>query len=132
LVLGSRNELVYHPLRGALFESWVVSEIAKLITQQGRFDRLFHYRDSKKLEVDLIIESPEATHLLEVKSGATLASDSFTTLRKLSDAVHSNGTQPVLRWLVYGGEQQQRRLDCTALPWHQVNEVLTTGADVNR
>jgi len=128
LGITSRDQLAYHPLRGALFESWVVSELTKVVTQQGRFDRLYHYRDAKGLEVDLVIESPEVVHLVEVKSGATIARDFFDALRKLGEAATAaHPTVPVLRWVVYGGDAEQRRTDATALPWRDVARILAVG-----
>jgi predicted AAA+ superfamily ATPase len=128
LGITSAEQLTTHPLRGALFESWVAGELGKLATQRGGFDRFFHYRDAKRLEVDLVIESPDATHLVEAKSGATVASDFFDALRTLGAAMASRDSRaPVLRWVIYGGEARQRRVDCTALPWHQVARVLGGG-----
>jgi hypothetical protein len=123
LGITSREQLLLHPLRGALFESWVSSELSKIITQRGSFERLFHYRDAKKLEVDLVIEGPEAIHLVETKSGATIASDFFSAMDKLSSNTLSEG-KPVLRWVVYGGDVGQRRSNATVLPWHGVTRVL--------
>ena len=133
LGITSVEQLTYHPLRGAIFESWVASELTKVIAQQGRFDRLHHYRDAKKLEVDLVVESPEVVHLVEAKSGATIASDFFDALRKLGEATTAPAkagsaaapsSRLVLRWVVYGGDTEQKRTDCTALPWRDVARIL--------
>ena len=120
----SPDQLEFHPLRGALFESWVVSELQKVVAQRGRFDRFYHYRDAKKLEVDLVVEAPDAIHLIEAKSGATVAGDFFEALRKLGSAVVSDPTRPVLRWVVYGGDARQRRVDTTAVSWREVATLL--------
>lgn len=124
LGITSADQLMFHPLRGALFESWVVSELQKVVAQRGRFDRFFHYRDAKKLEVDLVIEAPDAVHLIEAKSGATVAGNFFEALSKLGSAVVSDAAHPVLRWVVYGGDARQRRVDSTALPWREVATLL--------
>ena len=125
LGITSPEQLTYHPLRGALFESWVVSELVQTTTQQGRFDRFFHYRDAKQLEVDLVVESPEAISLVEAKSGATVAGEFFDALRKLGDATNEP-SKLVLRWVVYGGDAEQRRTDCTVLPWREVARALSS------
>ncbi len=125
LGIASPDQLRHHPLRGALFESWVYSELAKLTSQRGRVDRFHHYRDAKKLEVDLVIETVDAVHLIEVKSGATLARDFFDALRRLSaTAIPTNPALPLRAWLAYGGSTRERRQDCTAIPWNELGTVL--------
>ena len=73
-----------HPLRGALFETFVVAERWKRLAHAGRPDNLFYYRDSKKREIDMVEETPEGLSLVEIKSGATVASDWFAPLEKVS------------------------------------------------
>ena len=63
LGIHSAEELRHHPLRGAIFESWVVSEILKDFSHQGRTPTLYHYREPRGLEIDFIIESAKDLHL---------------------------------------------------------------------
>ena len=55
-LLGIRTpeELRHHPLRGAIFESWVVAEARKLLAHQGQAMDLLYFRDRRGLEVDLV------------------------------------------------------------------------------
>ena len=55
-LLGIREpeQLRFHPLRGAIFESWVFSEIYKGCVHRGVQPSLFHYREARGLEVDLL------------------------------------------------------------------------------
>ncbi len=48
-LLGIREpeQLRLHPLRGAIFESWVVSEIYKSFVHSGLQPSLFHYREAR-------------------------------------------------------------------------------------
>ena len=61
-LLGIREarQLRTHPLRGALFETWVVSEVLKHRTHRGRSGGLSFYRDRNGAELDLVIEEPDA------------------------------------------------------------------------
>jgi len=56
-LLGIRtvDQLHSHPLRGPLFETWVASEIHKHRMNAGLTGGMFHYRDQKGVEVDLIV-----------------------------------------------------------------------------
>jgi len=48
-VLGIRTpeQLASHPQRGAIFESWVVSEVMKARLHQGPPGGLFHFREAR-------------------------------------------------------------------------------------
>jgi predicted AAA+ superfamily ATPase len=117
------EQLRRHPLRGAVFESWVASEIYKSRAHAGRPAHLFHFRDAKGLEVDLVIEEGGRACGVEVKSGQTVAGDFFRGLRGLREAIRTS--QPDLRLetcLVYGGVEAQRRSDAEVLPWSSIQD----------
>ena len=78
-LLGIRTpgQLRNHPLRGAIFETWVASEIMKHRINRGDLHRLSFYRDRNGVEVDLIIEHPTHRTLVEVKSAETVSSNLF-------------------------------------------------------
>ena len=118
-LLGIRTpeQLRSHPLRGAIFETWVVSEAYKqrMNCGDGPYGLSF-YRTRDGAEVDLIVESPDGLQLVEAKAGATPAGNLF------------DGTSRVRRQLqqrfpsceaivVYGGEERQDRSVGTLLPW---------------
>jgi hypothetical protein len=53
------------PLRGALFETWVVAELLKAAYNRGELPGLSFYRTRDGLEVDLIAETPQGLHACE-------------------------------------------------------------------
>ena len=55
------------PIRGALFESWVVSEIYKSWWNQGKQPRLYYYRDAAQKEIDLLIDRNSKLYPFEIK-----------------------------------------------------------------
>ncbi|HHT23909.1 MAG TPA: ATP-binding protein [Clostridiaceae bacterium] len=55
------------PLRGNLFESWVVSEIFKSYQHNGVNPQLYYYRDSNQREIDLLIERDGKLYPFEIK-----------------------------------------------------------------
>ena len=81
-LLGLRRaeDLWNHPLRGALVETFVVSELIKLLTHNGERARLFFWRDSHGIEVDALIDLGRERVAVEVKSGSTVTSDAFRGL----------------------------------------------------
>jgi uncharacterized protein len=124
-LLGIRtpDELRHHPLRGAVFESWVMSEIVKVYRNRGTTPDLSFLRDTHGLEADGVLRSGLDTIALEAKSGQTLSSDVFDTLDRvaalLADPKGAGGVDKVV---VYGGDERLRHRETTTLPWHHVDQ----------
>jgi predicted AAA+ superfamily ATPase len=110
------EDLTVHPLRGAIVENWVVSEIVKARVHRGLEPSLAFYRDQSGREVDLVLEEGARTVLVEVKSGKTIAADFFDGLEEVAAILGSNPE----RVLVYGGDARQSRSNVTVLPWSEV------------
>ncbi len=126
-LLGIREpeQLRLHPLRGAIFESWVVSEIYKSFVHSGLQPNLFHYREARGPEIDLLIERGEKLEIVEIKSGATINSDFFKNLKRFSDRMKGAGKKRPLRsHVVYGGEDSQQRSDAQVLSWHHIQRLI--------
>lgn len=125
-LMGIRDpgQLRQHPLRGAIFESWVASEVLKARVHRRESGDLFHLRETRGAEIDLIVEAGDRVIAVEVKSGATVASDFFRELDEFPDLVRHGAPErhPVAR-LVYGGEASQPRTNVEVLPWHAVAEA---------
>lgn len=124
-LLGIRQpeELRHHPLRGFIFESWVASEVYKSRVHRGLTADLFHFRDAKGLEVDLVCERGDRVLAVEAKSAATVAPDFFTALQGLGKDIAAR--LPHLSYearIVYGGEESQTRTAATVIPWTQIHE----------
>ncbi len=49
------EQLNIHPMRGALFKTWVVSELLKKRFNQGLLSNLYFWRDSQGHEVDILL-----------------------------------------------------------------------------
>jgi len=107
-LLGIRDLLAIetHAQRGALFETWVVSELIKQRFNAGRSAELCFWRDSTGLEIDVVSEQPGGLQAIEIKSGATVASDWLQGLMRWQRLVGEAGPAP---WLVFGGEGHHAR-----------------------
>lgn len=120
LGIRSPDQLRTHPLRGAVFESWVAGEILKARLHRRRSADMYHLRETRGIEVDLVVEADEAVIAVEAKSGATVASDFFRGLRAFAEGVGGGSTKDTLLRLVYGGETAQSRSDTEVIPWHGI------------
>jgi hypothetical protein len=126
-LLGIREpeQLRHHPLRGAIFASWVVSELYKSWVHRGASPDLFHYREARGVEIDVVREAGARLDAIEIKSAATLTTEFFQSLHRLADRLQAAGDRrTVNKYLVYGGETSQRRSDAAAIPWHDVYTLL--------
>jgi predicted AAA+ superfamily ATPase len=72
---------------GALLESFVFSEVLKLITASDLRLIPYHFRDRDKREVDIVLERDDGRIVgIEVKASATVKASDFAGLRALAEA----------------------------------------------
>ena len=121
LGIRSPDQLRSHPLRGALFETWVVSEIHKHRQNRGETGGLSHYRDRHAAEADLIIESANRLTLVEAKAAQTASPSLFESARRVKERI-GQPTRPCDILIAYGGHDAQRRSDSRLVPWIQLHE----------
>lgn len=106
--------LEHHPLRGAVFESFVVSELVKNFAATRRDPPLFFWRDATGHEIDVLIDTGERIIPVEVKSGQTVAGDAVDTLAWWT-SIPSNPNQGGV--LVHGGDESFDFKGFRVLPW---------------
>ncbi len=112
-------QLRHHPLRGAVFETWVFSEIYKRRVHQGDVPQLFHFRESRGIEVDFIETQGDRTLLVEAKSGETIGGDYFQAMQALENLlVDSGADEKIDKRLVYGGSEAAVRDGVQVVPWN--------------
>ena len=125
LGINEPEQLRLHPLRGAIFESWVVSELYKENVHNGLQPHLFHYREARGPEVDLVIEQGQDLLAVEIKSGATVTGDFFKNLAVFKDRMElSDSRYTIHSHIVFGGRDSQNRSDMQILSWRHVNRIL--------
>ncbi|MFG1420013.1 ATP-binding protein [Xanthobacter sp. V0B-10] len=72
---------------GALLESFVFSEVMKLMTGSELRLTPYHFRDQQMHEVDIVLERDDGMIVgIEVKAAATVKSSDFAGLRTLAEA----------------------------------------------
>ena len=106
-----------HAARGALFETWVVSELLKQRYNQGAPNDLHFWRDSAGTEVDVLIEQPEGLAPVEIKSGSTWAADWVHGLNKWAKYAKKNGPAILPAQVIYGGNTSQDREGLKLWSW---------------
>ena len=117
LGIRSAEEFRYHALRGAIFESFVFSELYKSFLNHGQVPEIYFWHDVKGHEVDFIIDRGFRMLPIEVKSGETLVSDSFKGLKYYHKLAGDKSERPVL---IYGGNENYIRNDIQVLSWQSL------------
>ena len=122
------EQLVPHPLRGAIFETWVVAELLKMVQHRGERPDAFFYRDRGGLEVDLLLRRDTCWLAVEIKSGSTIASDFGANLARFAEQAGGElEGLPIRQVLVYGGEDAHRGSRLEIVPWRALPDLLDVG-----
>jgi len=114
LRIRSAEDLSTHAARGAVFESFVLSELWKRRVHAGLEPDLYFWRDSAGHEVDLIADAGPRPIAIEVKSGRTLSADQF---RGLDYWAALPGQAEDGSVLAYAGDLAFQRHGARARPW---------------
>ncbi|HEX5646729.1 MAG TPA: ATP-binding protein [Nitrospira sp.] len=115
------DQLTTHPLRGHIFETFVVSELVKTRLNQGERAAFHFWRDSNGNEVDVIVEAGMKLIPIEIKSGQTLNRDFFTGLERWTALAGDRVTGPAL---VYGGAENHVRKGINVFAWKAAGKAL--------
>jgi len=115
LSIKTSQELKAHPLYGAIFETFIVSEFYKRVAHLGETPPLYFWRDKAGHEVDLLVDFGSTQLPIEIKSSSTYSSSFQEGLRnwmQLSGALTKRGL------VLYNGDQWMGRgAPVSAIPW---------------
>ena len=122
-LLGIRTveQLETHPLRGSIFETFVISELIKSRLNRGERPDLYYWRDSNGIEVDVIAEQGIGLKPIEIKSGKSVTRGSFAGLDKWRILAGDTATAAAL---VYGGDESYRHKEVAVTSWRECGDLL--------
>ncbi len=120
-LLGIRTpeQLRNHPLRGPIFETWVVSEIVKHRWNRGERAGVHYFRDRHGSEVDVVVELGDHIRIVEVRAGRTITEDMLRAAMRAAGLLAETGS--VSTAMIHGGDTRQSGSDLTILPWEQLD-----------
>ena len=121
-LLGIRftDVLALHPLRGALFETLVVSEFLKTRLNAGEPSELYFWRDNNGLEADLLFEQDGQLQTVEIKSGRTITPD---YIRAGLRSARFAGDEALPPWLIHAGDDSYRRSGVQVMSWRELSKL---------
>jgi uncharacterized protein len=120
LDIQNEKDLLIHPMRGAFFETLVVSDLLKQRFHQGLPSNLYYWRDKAGHEIDCILEQGVKRAIVEIKSGQTISGDWFRSLEKWREFPQSSVSDA---YLIYGGKENQHRAKVNILSWTSIKNI---------
>ncbi len=84
LRIRNAEQLIPHPLRGAIFETWAVAELLKMFHHRGERPDAYFYRDRGGLEVDLLLRRSD--HWLAIEDEVRV--DDRERLQRAASPLH--------------------------------------------
>ncbi len=115
----SETHIANHPLRGALFETFIVSEILKQRFNSGQKSNLYYFRDNVGNEVDIIMDYGVDVICIEVKAGKTVSQNYFKGINyynKLNDKVRKS-------IVIYGGHESYTHAGCEIMSYLDIGHL---------
>lgn len=109
--------LKVHPLRGAVFESFVMAELVKAYAHRGRRPPLYFWRESSGHEIDFLIERGPRFLAIEAKAGETVPTSFFDGLAWWRRLVGEENADALI---LYGGHQAFTYRTMAARSWREL------------
>jgi predicted AAA+ superfamily ATPase len=114
------------PLRGALFETWVVNGLRKQFAALPTAPGLYHWRTTGGAEIDAVIDWNGIRYPVEVKCKTQLTGHD---LRGINAFRETYGAVPAV--IVYAGEACRKLDELTiAMPWNAVADDAAHRGDI--
>lgn len=108
------SSLQQHPLRGGVFENFIINEFIKTKFNTHRVPDFYFFRDSSGHEVDLVYEEKGKVYGVEIKSAQTFNESFLKGLKRFKAlAGESFGEGQV----IYAGDVNQQRGPFEVCSW---------------
>jgi len=118
LGIESSGQLKTFPLRGAIFENYVILEFLKKRYNSGKSNNLFFYKDKTQREIDIIQQFGSQYCAYEIKSATTFHSEFIRNLNYLKKIL---GESLIKRQVIYDGETQLDTFENGIINFRHIN-----------
>lgn len=122
LKLDSAEQIQLTDFKSSLFENMMIAEYVKRMHHCNQLNDIWFWRDVAGNEVDLIIQAGPTQDAVEFKATQTIMPNLFKGLNfyeKISGKTNLN------KYLVYGGDESQKRTAAAIVPWKNFGRKLT-------
>lgn len=108
------SDIITHPARGQIFESFIFSELYKMFANSGEIPPLYFWRDRTGHEMDFILDYGTELIPIEAKSGETISSSFFEGFKYFTSLGPPASERGVL---IHGGNELYEREKISVRPW---------------
>ena len=115
------SQLSGHYARGAIFETFVFTELLKYNYNHVMNADIYFYRESHGSEIDFLIPSGNDFIAVEVKSSKTLNLDFFSTMKNLKEKLFGN--RLLKGYVIYAGDKHFKSGIWEFLSWRELDKV---------
>lgn len=116
-----QDSLAIHPMRGGLFESFIMSEMHKWFYNHGKTPSVHFWRDQTGHELDCILEQGTTIIPIEIKASRTMSPRFFDMLEFWTQLP---GNEKQEGFVIYGASKQQVRARPNLISWQSMDEIL--------
>ena len=95
------DHLQNHPLKGSIFENFIITELLKQQYNNNTKANFYFWRDNVGHEIDLLIDYGNVLLTIEIKSGKTVVSDFFKNINFFK----KNNQNVKKSAIIYGGDE---------------------------
>ncbi|MCO6497676.1 MAG: DUF4143 domain-containing protein [Chitinophagaceae bacterium] len=115
-----RRDLNRHFAKGVLFENFIINEILKNQLNRHLTPENYFWNAAGAYEIDLLLVVGGRLIPIEIKSGRTINNHFFDSLKYFQPL---SGALPQDSYLVYGGDEVQKRSIANVLSWKNLDEI---------
>lgn len=120
LGIETTEQLFTHFARGALFESFVISDLIKQRENRGLDPNVYYWRDHTDYEVDCIIEKAGSALPLEIKVSETFTPHFFDGFNRWQSFAGGKLEDSIL---VYTGKQESNTQRGKLVSWKGISDI---------
>ncbi|MEO8852446.1 MAG: ATP-binding protein [Ginsengibacter sp.] len=120
LNLRNTNDLNRHFAKGALFENFIINEILKNQLNRHSSPKNYFWNAAGSYEIDLLLDQGGRLLPVEIKSGRTINNNFFDGFKYFQPLSGASSTDS---YLVYGGDEVQKRSIAKVLSWKNLDEI---------
>lgn len=118
LGISNSKHVMTHPMRGLLFENFIVSEFLKNRYNHVKDKNIYFFRDHVGNEVDIILDYGTKLYSVEIKSSATFNYDFLKGLNYYHKIAKEKNTR---RFLIYGGDEVYETQNVSVYSYKKMN-----------
>lgn len=121
LGLNNPDHIESHPLKGALFENFIITEVMKHYCNHAKPSNLYFFRDHVGNEVDLILDRGDKLISVEIKSAQTINKSFFKGLDYYQQLAKEKNNK---RTIIYAGNESYQIKDIQIFSYRDLNNFF--------